>query len=144
MRRRLAWACVAFAACGGRGATTPEEALGALLDAARNNDGAAFRAGFPDEATLAASFACPPDLDLAARYAGLSDELVAWRSARVVSVTQAPIERVAAGGSVAERCTARVPMDLVRAEVVLDLGQRQARYAVRFVGLDGRWSVLAF
>lgn len=136
-------AALALSACGRGAAKTPEAALAALVTAANNNDGAAFRAGFPDDEQLAATFACPPELDLAARYRALSDELVAWRAAKVTQVAVTPSERVEAGQPTGG-CVARAPVTLAKAAVVLDIGGREARYDMRFITLEDGWKVLAF
>ena len=133
---------LALIACGRGAAKTPEAALAALVTAANNNDGAAFRAGFPDDEQLAASFECPPDLDLAARYRGLSDELVAWRAAKITRITVDPSVRVAVGQPMGG-CVARVPVTVAKAGVVLDLGGREVRSDVRFITFEDGWKVLA-
>lgn len=132
--------------CGGD-ATTPEAALQRLLDAAHKGDASGFREGFPTREELAQLFECPADVDLPARYDGLSEEFVAWRDKRPV---------LAAGGlAVARRsailpgeavggCRARAPMNLVRADVRLSEGGAETRYAMRFVEREGKFRVLSF
>lgn len=133
-------------ACGS-GAKTPQAALQKLLDAARDGDASAFREGFPSREELSQMFACPSGVDLTGRYEGLSEEFVAWRNARpriaAGGLEIAKKTRVMAGEAVGG-CTARVPLELVRADVRLTGTRGEERYAMRFVTLDEKVRVLAF
>jgi hypothetical protein len=135
-----------WAACGSD-AKTPQAALQKLLDAAAAGNAASFREGFPSREELSKMFDCPAGVDLAGRYAELSAEFVAWRDARPViaadGVSVAGKSQLMAGEAVGG-CTARQPLNLVRAEVRLTEGSSDKRYAMRFVELDGKVRVLAF
>jgi hypothetical protein len=143
--RHLAGVALALTACGSE-PKTPEAALQRLLDAATRGDAAAFRAAFPSREELAELFDCPPDLDLTARYDGLSDEFVAWRNARptLAGGLAASAKTAVAPGDDLGGCKARRAMTLYRAEVRLVEGGSDRSYAMRFVDLGERVRVLAF
>lgn len=139
-----ALAC-ALIGCGPSAPSSPEAAVRALLEAARASDGAAFRAAFPSREEAAELLECPPDGDAAARWDGLSAELVAWRDARPELAALSEVARapVAAGEAVGP-CVARRPMTLVKADVRLVERGVEATYTMRFADVDGRVRVLGF
>lgn len=132
--------------CGGGNAATPEAALQKLLDAARNGDPAAFREGFPSHEEIAELFECPPGVDLAARFDGLSDEFVAWRDSKpvIAGALEVGVHSVIETGEEIGGCKARREMSMMRADVHLTEGANDRLYQMRFVELDGRFRVLGF
>jgi|GEM_PF-3503426 len=143
----FACAFVSAAGCGGGNAATPEAALQKLLDAAKDGNAGAFRGGFPSHEEIAELFECPPGVDLATRYDGLSDEFVAWRDAHPVLAAgglEVGVHTVIEAGDEIGGCKARREMSMMRADVRLTEGANQRLYAMRFVELDGRFRVLGF
>ena len=133
-------------ACAPAAPATPEAAVRALSEAARAGDAAAFRGGFPSREEIAELFACPPDVDLAARYEGLLAELSAWRQATALPGPSALSEALRVPVAVGEpvgACTAKRTMTLIRADVRVGDGADQL-YAMRFVDVDGRVRVLGY
>lgn len=138
-------AVVFLLGCGGKATTSPEAALQVLLDAARTADAAGFRAGFPSREEIGELFACPAGVDLIARFDGLSDDFTAWRDARPTVATFQAYQAVpVVAGEDIGGCSARRPMNLVRADVELDEGGKKKPYSMRFVELDGTYRVLGY
>jgi hypothetical protein len=135
---------IAGLGCGG-GPESPEEAVRALLKAGITGDAEAFRGLFPSREEVEEWFACPIGIELAGRFEGPFDELSTWRknAPEIKALSQAEVEGVEVGGAVGG-CTAKVGMSLVRVDVTLVEGGVERMLPMRFIGVDGRVSVLGY
>lgn len=135
--------------CGKSEPPSPRAALEGALVAAKEGNADAFRGAFMSAEEVASLFECPAGVDLAARYATLSDELVAWRDARPSIARFAVRDTTAldAGGEV-EVCKARRAFALVAADVELARTTPAPgplmRTVMRFVVFDERARILAW